>query len=183
MTVSGLEDEEVETLVEQAPQLRALLAPEHPAASISRNLYRLARLMKVPSSATIRTEAALADSWWMSGDLAPSECRRSAQRPIANLASEAIAGRDFIEMREDSPARQRHVRSQSLGEIRRDRLGFYHGHPGSSCGTGGVSATDGSGRIDSGLRLWCLLPVVRDRSPSRRHRPSILSRPPARFAA
>ncbi len=126
VTVSELEDEEVETLVEQAPQLRALLAPGHPAASISRNLYRLARLMKVPASATIRTEAALAESWWKSGDYAPPECRRSAQRLIADLAGEAIAGRDFIQLRGDSLARQHLVHSQSLREIRWDRLGFYH---------------------------------------------------------
>jgi hypothetical protein len=66
----------------------------HPAADIARNLYRLARLIKVPASATIRTEAALADSWWKSADYAPSVHQRAAQRLIADLAEASIAGRD-----------------------------------------------------------------------------------------
>ncbi len=57
VSVGELTDEEVKTLSEKTPELRAILAPGHPAASISRNLYRLSRLLKVPASAEIRTSA------------------------------------------------------------------------------------------------------------------------------
>jgi hypothetical protein len=124
--VTELDDDDVETLREQAPELRALLVPGHPAADIARNLYRLVRLIKTPASATIRTEAALADSWWKSGDYAPSEHQRPAQRLMADLADASISGRDVIELREDTPARGHLLRSQTLSEVRRDQMAFYH---------------------------------------------------------
>lgn len=126
ISIGELFEDEVETLREQAPELRALLAPGHPAAKIARNLYRLNRLLRVPASATIRSEAELADSWWGSGGYAPSEDKRSAQRIIADLADAAIIGSDFIELRDDTLAREHLLHSQSLKETRRDRLGFYH---------------------------------------------------------
>lgn len=58
--VGELDDDEVAVLIEMAPELRALLSPDHPAAPIARNLYRLTQLLKVPSTVDIRTEAALA---------------------------------------------------------------------------------------------------------------------------
>ncbi len=124
--VGDLHEDEVETLRRQAPELRALLAPGHPAAEIARNLYRLARLLRVPAAATIRSEAALADSWWRSGDYAPSDQQRAAQRLIADLADASLTGRDVIELRADSPSREHLLRSQTLSESRRDHLGFYH---------------------------------------------------------
>ena len=124
--VTELDDDDVEALREQAPELRALLKPGHPAADIARNLYRLARLIKAPASATIRTEAALADSWWKSGDYAPSGNQRAAQRLMADLADASIAGRDVIELREDTAARGHLLRSQTLSEVRRDQVSFYH---------------------------------------------------------
>jgi|TARA_R110002124_G_scaffold287327_1_gene472906 hypothetical protein len=126
VTVAELDPEEMETLSEQAPQLRALLAPEHPAAAIARNLYRLSRLVKSPEATNIRTEAALADSWWKSADYAPIEHRRAAQRIMAELADQAFEGSDVIELREDPPAREHLLQSQTLTEVRRDQLGFYH---------------------------------------------------------
>src|SRR3546814_10429109 len=50
VVVGELDDDEVEALREHAPELRALLAPGHAAAAIARNLYRLSRLLKVPST-------------------------------------------------------------------------------------------------------------------------------------
>ncbi|MEO9256679.1 MAG: ATP-binding protein [Tepidiformaceae bacterium] len=124
--VGELDDEEVATLREHTPELRALLAPGHPAAGIARNLYRLSRLLKVPSSTTIRSEAALADSWWRTADYAEMSDRRAAQRLIVDLADAALAGCDLVEAHEDSPARSHLLRSQTLIEPKRDHLRFYH---------------------------------------------------------
>ncbi|WP_313242367.1 hypothetical protein [Stenotrophomonas sp.] len=126
VVVGELDDDEVEALREHAPELRALLAPGHAAAAITRNLYRLSRLLKVPSTTTIRSEAALSSHWWQTADSAESTDRRAAQRLMADLADAALAGRNAIEARGDSPARNHLLRSQSLIESRRDHLRFYH---------------------------------------------------------
>jgi hypothetical protein len=124
--VGELDDEEIATLSELAPELSALLAPGHPAASIARNLYRLTQLLKVPSTVEIRTEAALADRWWQTADGAQAGEVRAAQRILTDLAKAALAGRDTIEAATDSSAREHLLRSLTLSEQRRDRLGFYH---------------------------------------------------------
>lgn len=124
--VGELDDEEVAILSAAAPELSALLSRGHPAASIARNLYRLTQLLKVPSTVEIRTEAALADRWWQSADGAKVEDVRAGQRLLAELASAALAGHDTIEAGNDSQARDHLLRSLTLSEPKRDRLGFYH---------------------------------------------------------
>lgn len=126
VVVDELNDDEVAALSTAAPELRALLSPDHPAASIARNLYRLAQLLKVPKSAEIRTEAALADRWWKSADGAKPDDVRPAQRLLAEFAEAALAGKDLIKAPTDTPARAHLLRSLSLSEPRRDRLSFYH---------------------------------------------------------
>jgi hypothetical protein len=126
VVVEELNDHEVEALSTAAPELRALLSRDHPAASIARNLYRLAQLLKVPSSANIRTEAALADRWWKGADGAKPDDVRPAQRLLAELAEAALAGQDLVEASTDTPARAHLLRSLTLSEPKRDRLGFYH---------------------------------------------------------
>ncbi|WP_245510003.1 NACHT domain-containing protein [Rhizobium ruizarguesonis] len=126
VAVGELDDEEVAALSQAAPELRALLAPGHHAARISRNLYRLTQLLKVPSSVEIRTEADLADRWWRTADGAEPAHVRAAQRILADIASATLAGRDTIELTVDSPAREHLLRSLTLSEPKRDCLGFYH---------------------------------------------------------
>lgn len=124
--VEELDDEEVAVLSEAVPELRALLSPGHPATSIARNLYRLTQLIKVPNTVEIRTEVALADHWWQSADGAKPQDVRAGQRLLAELAEAVLAGSDTIEVITDSPARDHLLRTLTLTEPRRDRLGFYH---------------------------------------------------------
>ncbi len=126
VVVGELSDEEVEFLSEKTPELKAILAPGHPAASIARNLYRLSRLLKVPASAKIRTEAALASQWWASADNAPSNIVRAGQRILAELAETSLTGRNVLELREDSPACSHLSGSLTLTEVRRDQFTYYH---------------------------------------------------------
>ncbi|MGX8014376.1 hypothetical protein ACVDG8_038205 (plasmid) [Mesorhizobium sp. ORM8.1] len=126
VAVGPLSDDEVAILVNQAPDLRLLLAPQHPAAGLARNLYRLSRLLKVPSATEVRTEAAMADLWWKRADGAPAAEVRAAQRLLAALAASAIKGEDGIELSEDSSARSHLLEALTLKEVRRDRLDFYH---------------------------------------------------------
>jgi hypothetical protein len=124
--VGELDDDEVAVLIALAPELRVLLAADHPAAAIARNLYRLTQLLKLPSSVDLRTEAALADHWWQSADGAKPEGVRAAQRILADLAEAALAGRDTIDATTDSMARDHLIRSLTLNEPKRDKLAFYH---------------------------------------------------------
>ncbi len=124
--VGELTDEEVEFLSGKTPELRTILAPGHPAASIARNLYRLSRLLKVPASAKIRTEAALASQWWASADNAPRDVVRAGQRILAALAETSLTGGNALELPEDSAARSHLSGSLTLTEVRRDQFNFYH---------------------------------------------------------
>jgi hypothetical protein len=126
VSVGELDDAEVAILSDHAPELRALLAPGHPAAQIARNLYRLSRLLKVPSTAVVRTEAALAAHWWATGDGIEKSELRPAQRIFSDLADAAIGGRDTVLLREDPPARAYLLGTLSLRETKRDQLAFYH---------------------------------------------------------
>lgn len=124
--VGALSDEEVAILVDQAPGLRMLLDASHPAAQLARNLYRLTRLLREPSAASVRTEAGLAQLWWISADGAPTAEVRAAQRILRALATAALKGDAGIDLDEDSPARDHLLGGQSLREVRPDRLDFNH---------------------------------------------------------
>jgi hypothetical protein len=124
--VGPLSDDEVATLVDQAPGLQSLLDPKHPASGLARNLYRLSRLLKVPSVTGIRTEAEMAGFWWKSADGAPAKDIRAAQRLMAALAASALRGEGGLEIAQDSTARSHLISTMTLREVRRDRLDFYH---------------------------------------------------------
>ncbi|MBB2671520.1 UNVERIFIED_ORG: hypothetical protein GGE44_001071 [Rhizobium esperanzae] len=124
--VETLSDAEIEALIEQAPELRALLDPSHPAAALVRNLYRVSRLLKVPSATQVRTEATLAQLWWQSADGAGQSHVRATQRILADLAAGALKGETGIDLQTDSLARTHLVEALTLKEVRRDRLVFYH---------------------------------------------------------
>lgn len=126
VSVGSLSEDEVEILVDQAPDLRLLLDPKHPAAGLARNLYRLSRLLTVPSATEVRTEAAMADLWWKRADGTPAPEVRAAQRLLAALAASALKGESGIDLTEDSAARSHLVGTLTLKEVRRDRLDFYH---------------------------------------------------------
>lgn len=124
--IGDLDDDDLEVLRTQAPQLRALLAPGHPAAAIAHNLYRLTRLLKTPPTASVHTEAALASHWWATGSDAKPASVRSAQRLLAALADETLAGGQTLHIVEDGQARSELLASLTLRETQRDHLAFYH---------------------------------------------------------
>lgn len=124
--VGALSDDEVAILVDRAPELGMLLDASRPAAQLARNLYRLSRLLREPSAASVRTEAGLAQLWWTSADGASAVEVRAAQRILEALATAALTGDAGIDLAEDSPARDHLLGAQSLREVRRDRLDFYH---------------------------------------------------------
>jgi len=124
--IEPLSEDEVATLIDQAPDLRTLLDPKHPAAGLARNLYRLSRLVKAHTPTGMRTEAAMAGFWWRSADGAPANEVRAAQRLMAALAASALKCEVGLEIAEDSAARSHLIGAQTLREVGRDWLEFYH---------------------------------------------------------
>lgn len=64
VVIDELSDAETEELRNAAPQLRGLLADNHPARQVARNLFRLSRLASLPLGAPVlRTEVDMATQW------------------------------------------------------------------------------------------------------------------------
>lgn len=126
VTVGELDGEEIQILIEADPRLKMWLDPDHPAAALASNLYRLSSLQRVPSATTIRTEASLAQRWWKTADGAEPADIREGQRILAALASRALTGKGALELAADSKARSHLLEAKALREVRRDYLDFYH---------------------------------------------------------
>jgi hypothetical protein len=126
IVVEELGPEEIEELKEAAPTLRALLADDHPARGIARNLFRLSRLLEVQGSASeLRSEVDLLERWWSTADGVP-EGRRDRARILCDLTDAALAGHDHIETRGTAAAIDALIASESLRELNVDWIAFRH---------------------------------------------------------
>lgn len=126
VVIEELGAEEIEELKAAAPALSALLADEHPARNVARNLFRLSRLLEVEGAAKdIRSEVDLLLRWWNTAD-GPPEGRRERARLLSDLSDAALAGVDIVETRADSTAVQALIASESLRELSLDRLALRH---------------------------------------------------------
>ncbi|MCU0732428.1 MAG: hypothetical protein MUE84_12695, partial [Hyphomonas sp.] len=124
--VEELGPEEIEELKAAAPALRALLADDHPARAIARNLFRLSRLLEVQGSAEeLRSEVDLIERWWSTADGVPVG-RRDRARLLSNLSDAALAGEDHIETQATPAPIEALIASGSVREIGLDRLAFRH---------------------------------------------------------
>jgi len=126
VVVEELGAEEMEELKAAAPALRALLADDHPARAIARNLFRLSRLVEVQGSTDeLRSEVDLLERWWSTADGAP-EGRRDRARLLSDLSDAALGGADHVETRAAPAAIDALIASESLRELGLDRVGFRH---------------------------------------------------------
>jgi hypothetical protein len=126
VVVEELASEEIEELEAAAPQLRALLADDHPARELARNLFRLSRLLKAQGSqADLRTEVDLMERWWSTadGELAG---RRARGQLLEVLADSALIGQLHVDTAADSAAIDALVASGTLQESRRSRVSLRH---------------------------------------------------------
>jgi len=125
--VDDLSDDEVEALVQAQPALGPLLAENHPARQIARNLFRLGRLLAAGGTATAaQSEITLARQWWTSGD-GPGHGRRDRQRLLRRLAEAAVRGQDRIDAKDEpADAIEALLRSGSVKELGSDQLIFGH---------------------------------------------------------
>ncbi|WP_439542596.1 hypothetical protein [Hyphomicrobium sp.] len=122
--VDELGVEEVEELKAAAPGLRALLADDHPARAMARNLFRLSRLVEIEGSARqLRSEVDLLERWWTTAD-GPPDGRRERARLIASLTDAILAGSDHLTT--TSSAIDALIASGTLRELGLDHIAFRH---------------------------------------------------------
>ena len=126
VVVDELGHEEILELTEAAPALRALLADDHPAREMARNLYRLSRLLEVQGSPDeLQSEADLLERWWLTAD-GGLDGRRDRARLLNDLADAALASTNHIESRAAPVAIDALIASQSIRELGLDNLAFRH---------------------------------------------------------
>lgn len=125
VNIEEIGDEEIEELKEAAPSLRALLADDHPARSIARNLFRLSRLLEVQGAEDLRSEVDLLERWWKTAD-GPSDGRRERARLLAALADNTLGGGDHIITSAAPAIIDSLIASGSLRELGLDRVTFRH---------------------------------------------------------
>ena len=126
--VGELSDAETDELRNAAPQLIPLLADNHPARPVARNLFRLSRLAAGPSDGPMpRTEVEMAEQWWQTADGARDETHRDRTRVLTELARQALSRVEQLSVR-DLPAAavDALVISETLRDLRNDRVSFRH---------------------------------------------------------
>ena len=128
VVIDELSDAETEELRQAAPQLRALLADNHPARQVARNLFRLSRLASLPSDApVVRTEAEMAEQWWESADGQKDENHRDRARVLRTLAEQALTSAGPLDVSGlPTLAVDALVASQTLRDLGNDRVTFRH---------------------------------------------------------
>src|SRR5207244_2616179 len=98
VVIDELSDAETEELRNAAPQLRSLLADNHPARQVARNLFRLARLASLPSGAPVlRTEVDMATQWWDVADGVRDQNHRERARLLKAVGEQSLSGADRLE--------------------------------------------------------------------------------------
>lgn len=129
VSIRPIEDDELEQLREAEPRLRRLLAPDHPASAVARNLYLLSRLLKQPEDESFpRTEIEMATTWWTSAaGNARDATARTRGRVLRDLGMRAIRGEVTFDVTAlDDAAIDALVVSETLSDFGNDRVAFRH---------------------------------------------------------
>ena len=126
--IDELSDLETDELRSGAPTLAPLLADQHPARPVTRNLFRLSRLASRSSDAPMpRTEAEMAEQWWQSADGLKDGGHRERARVLASLAEQAIDRTEILSVKGQSAAAvDALIASGTLRDLRNDRVIFRH---------------------------------------------------------
>ena len=126
--IDELSDTEVDEIRHAAPRLAPLLADTHPARDVTRNLFRLARLVTRPEDAMVlRTEADMAEQWWQTADGKLDGDHRDRARLLKALAEVALSHAGPLDV-SNHPAQavDALVASETLRDLRNDRVAFRH---------------------------------------------------------
>ena len=126
--IGELSKAEIEQLKAGDPALTPLLADEHPARKVTRNLFRLNRLATQPASEALpRTEIDMAEQWWKTADGAIGEGWRDRTRLLQDAAEQTMQRADTLDVtgRLSEPI-DALVASGTLRDLGSDRVAFRH---------------------------------------------------------
>ncbi len=126
--VDELSQAETEELRNAAPQLTALLADNHPARQVARNLFRLSRLASLPCDAqTVSTEVEMAEQWWQTADGPKDDNHRDRTRVLRALAEQSLTSAGPLDASSlPTMALGALVTSQTLRDLGNDQVTFCH---------------------------------------------------------
>jgi hypothetical protein len=128
IVIGELSEVEIGEMRYAAPWLAPLLADNHPARDVTRNLFRLARLASQPSDESVpRTEIDMAEQWWQTADGKRDGDHRDRMRLLKALAVQAISSAEALDV-SDCPPRAVNalVASETLRDFGNDRVAFRH---------------------------------------------------------
>lgn len=128
VVIGELSESEVEELRHAAPGLAPLLADNHPARPVARNLFRLARLAaRADTVESPSTEIDMAQQWWRTADGALDAGHRDRARLLRVLAARLLAGSEPLDARDLSAASiDALVNTETLRDLGNDRVAFRH---------------------------------------------------------
>ena len=128
ISIGELGDTDVEELRSAAPQLSQLLAENHPAREVVRNLFRLSRLAERPDSQSLpRTEAEMAGEWWRQAGSGEAEGKRDRARLLKALAEYALVSAEAFDSSETAAKPiDTLVLNETLLELKTDAVVFRH---------------------------------------------------------
>jgi hypothetical protein len=126
--IGELSEPEIAELCDAAPQLRQLLAKDHPAREVARNLFRLSRLASLPSDAQVaHTEVEMAGQWWQTADGLKDKNYRDRARVLRALAERALMSAGPLDVSDlPTAAVDALAASQTLRDFGSDRVTFWH---------------------------------------------------------
>lgn len=128
ITIGELAEDEVDELRDVDPGLADLLADNHPARDVTRNLFRLARLVSQPKDEPVsRTEIDMAEQWWRLADGRKDNTHRDRARVLRALAEQALVGAAHLNVAAHTAAAvDALVASETLRDLGNDRVAFRH---------------------------------------------------------
>ncbi|OGA67699.1 MAG: hypothetical protein A3G81_11200 [Betaproteobacteria bacterium RIFCSPLOWO2_12_FULL_65_14] len=128
VTIDELSDSEVDELRTGSPQLAPLLAENHPARAIVRNLYRLGRLAsRRVGDQMPRTEVDMADMWWQTGDGPSDSLQRERARLLREIGDAEIRSAGFLDARHVAAGViSAMVSTETIRDLGNDRIAFRH---------------------------------------------------------
>src|SRR5262249_4255048 len=121
--IEELTEHDLQELRAAEPHLRPLLADNHLAKSVARNLFRLSRIARLPVGEDVpTTELAMATQWWTTAD-GSEPGRRERQRVLRKIADAIVSGHDLVDVSDqDSSAVDALIRSETLLDRGADRV-------------------------------------------------------------
>ena len=126
--IRELSEAEVDEIRNAIPRLAPLLAQNHPAREVTRNLFRLSRLAsRLGDEPVPSTEVDMAEQWWKTADGRIDGGHRERARLLRALAEHALSEASplFVGDR-PSEAVDSLVASESLRDLGNDRVSFRH---------------------------------------------------------